>query len=130
MSKRKGNPRKPTGNVRGIPHSTATPSEANVFQQRVLNAPLLAPPEITSASEQGLILNVDKIGFLGTGLFSGQGGYLITTDDTIYRLPDELANWASDVVSGVLAAGGRRSGVFPTRIEFGRLNDRVYAEML
>jgi hypothetical protein len=63
-------------------------------------------------------------------LFGKGVTYIETTGAEIYRLPPELGMWASGVVSTVLAAGGRKSGIFPTRIEFGLLNGRAYAEML
>jgi hypothetical protein len=132
-NKRKAKPRKPTGHIGGIPTSSALPGEAEALRKRVTSSPVLALPDLSSSSEQGLILEVDKIGFLGdpSWILSGEGSaYLETTDASIYRLPSELNLWARDVVTTVLSAGGRSSGVFPTRIEFCRLNGRAYAEML
>jgi hypothetical protein len=125
-------PRAATGYSGIIPMTSVSDSEAVKLKQKVLNAPILAPPVIASPDEQGKILEVDKIGFLGTDsiMASGATTYLETVDGMIYRLPPELDVWARDLVVAVLSAGGRSSGAFPMRVEFGILNDRIYAEML
>ena len=130
--KRKGRPREPSGNVGGIPTSSATSEAVKLLQQNVRNAPMLEPRVISSTDEHGQILDVDKIGFLGADwVLTGKGtAYIETTDGVFYRLPSDLNMWARDVITGVRAAGGRKSGVFPTRIEFGNLKGRIYAEML
>jgi hypothetical protein len=132
-NKRKAKPNKISGHIGGIPASSASAGEAEAFQKKVTRASMLTLPDLSSPSEQGLILEVDKVGFLGdpSWILTGEGSaYLETTDATFYRLPADLNKWARDVVTTVLAAGGRKAGIFPTRIEFGRLNGRPYAEML
>lgn len=93
-------------------------------------APELVLPVVATAREKGRILDVNRIAVApqpaGDDLV-----WIETTDGQLFRLPAELHAWAHDTVALVLASGGnQRLGLFPTRIEFGILDGREYAEML
>ena len=132
-NRRKAKPNRISGYIDGVPHSQMSSPDADKFQQRVKAAPMLDIPTLKSKGERGRVLHVDKLGSLGDGaaFFNNTGAlYVETTDADIYRLPPELAPWATDLISYVVANGGRKSGMFPTDIEFGMLDGRIYAELL
>jgi hypothetical protein len=92
------------------------------------HAPVLDLPVISTPGETGLVLNVQRV---ATRLPMEQLAWLETTEGDLYRLPPELFPWAFDVVAMVLAKGGNaQARLFPTRINFGIINGRAYADIL
>jgi hypothetical protein len=109
--------------------------------------PAVVPAVVKNAESQGLVLEVEKIGFLRVPLVLcdelgltaadtvGSGECPLPTalvrtesgDRTLHRLPLELASWAFDSVALAHATGIRW---LPSRIEFGVLDGRCYAQLL
>jgi hypothetical protein len=106
--------------------------------------PEVAAPAIQSTNDTGTIVMVAKVGFLlatdadcknakVSAERSPNGKCMLPTamiEDrkkaTLHRLPTELASWAMDVVA--LARAGRNQ--LPAKVEFGRIDGRVYAEFI
>jgi hypothetical protein len=92
------------------------------------HAPVLDLPVISTPGETGRVLDVQRV---ATRLPMEQLAWLETTDGELYRLPPQLFAWAFDVVALVLSHGGNQQArLFPTRIDFGIVNGRAYADML
>ncbi|MEA2633808.1 MAG: hypothetical protein QOH92_575 [Chloroflexota bacterium] len=92
------------------------------------HAPVLELPAISTPGETGRVLNVQRV---ATRLPIEQLAWLETTDGELYRLPPQLFAWAFDVVAMVLARGGNQQArLFPTRIDFGRIDGHAYADIL
>jgi hypothetical protein len=107
-----------------------------------LKLPEISVPTLRSDSESGSILTVVKVGFLAVSESdckrlnvvapSGLGGKCILPTAVIsangtaelHRIPVELGPWVFDSVA--LAQAGRM--LFPSTVEFGKLNGRVYAQ--
>lgn len=106
--------------------------------------PEISLPEITNEGTPGLVLEVQKIGFLcaprpdchalGIQVPAGSGEQcflptaVVRTDqgtEELWRLPLELASWAHDCVA--LAGSGIK--LLPSKIEFGVLRGRAYAQI-
>jgi hypothetical protein len=106
--------------------------------------PEVAAPTIQSTNDTGTIVMVAKVGFLlatdtdcKKAKISAERGpngkFMLPTamiqdqeKAALHRLPTELAPWVMDAVA--LAHAGRNQ--FPTKVEFGRFNGRVYAEII
>ncbi|HBO5951995.1 MULTISPECIES: hypothetical protein [Bacillus subtilis group] len=93
----------------------------DINKHRVLNAPALS-----NESEKGTVYNVLSVGILG-----GQREPIVTVKETdgevvVYRLPYDLVGWVENFM------GMKLHGIdsFPAKVEFGKLNGRVYAEIL
>lgn len=100
-------------------------------------------PSIKSPTEKGSIYHLHKVGFFlipneqmsespkGAQMF-GEKKILPTAvidfeeKKVLCRLPLELSEWVSTCVS--MAHAGHNA--FPCEVEFGRLNDKAYAELL
>ena len=90
------------------------------------NHEFLKVPVLLNEKAQGIVHNVLSVGILG-----GQREPIITVKKAngkvmAYRLPHELFGWVENTV------GMKLQGIdmFPAEVEFGKLNDRVYAEIL
>lgn len=89
--------------------------------------PEFTMPRIKSAAERGRVVDVQRVGALiGVGLVMPT--VLVREDggDVLYRLPESLAKWALDCL--FLASTGPT--IFPSKVEFGVLDGRGYAEIL
>lgn len=109
-----------------------------------LDLPELQIAEIANAGKKANIYDVRKVGFLITdenackrydikgATSQGKNMYLptivIRTDegDRLYRLPIQLGEWVIRNVG--LAHSG--TNLFPSKVEFGILDGRVYAEFV
>ncbi|MDE5054885.1 hypothetical protein NDK25_21970 [Niallia taxi] len=83
-------------------------------------------PVLSDPSESGIIYNVLSVGFVGV-----QRSPIMTVEETdgkvnAYRLPDELGGWMEKTMN----QSAMGVNVFPSKVEFGKLNNRVYAEMI
>jgi hypothetical protein len=112
-----------------------TQEQARAFEKRIRTAPELDLPRITSTAETGKILHVRRMGILrpdytARGPLDTPGGtpWLETVDGQAYRLPASLASAVYDLVALSLGMGAARSGMFPSRMEFGIINGRAYAQ--
>lgn len=110
-----------------VPVQTATEiHEIKVAMAR--NAPLLDLPTLRQPSETGLVLLVTQV---ATRLTVERLAWIEITGHEIYRLPETLHAWALDTVALVLAQrGNSQVAIFPTKVEFGILNGRAYAEFV
>ena len=115
------------GHSSGIPITRMTAGDAEQHVKRVRTAAVLELPGIAAPQETGRILQVAKV---GSFLPKEPVSWVITTDGTLYRLPEGLNAWAYDTIAVTLAAGGSTSGMFPCAIEFGRLEGRAYADFV
>jgi hypothetical protein len=107
-----------------------------------LKLPEVAAPTLRDESETGTMVIVAKVGFLLatdadckkaniTADHGLNGKRVLPTamvqdgdHASLHRLPTDLAPWVMDAVA--LAHAGRNQ--FPSRVEFGRLNGRIYAQ--
>jgi len=87
---------------------------------------VLKVPVLLDEKAQGIVHNVLSVGILG-----GQREPIVTVKESngkviAYRLPNELVGWVENSV------GMKLQGIdmFPAKVEFGKLNGRVYAEIL
>ena len=105
--------------------------------------PDLDVPALATASEVGAVFTVHKVGFLLVTLADCQNAAMpvfeisrgrcalptITVDhegqSTLHRLPPSLSGWAFSEVA--LARLGIRK--YPSRVEFGCVDNRAYAEI-
>ena len=82
-------------------------------------------PEISSDEENGKIYHVLSVGI------HKSGSAMITIQEKghvkAYRLPIELTNWAIDLTA---LSHEKEINYFPGDVEFGKLLDRFYAEIL
>ena len=83
-------------------------------------------PVLDNASESGNVYNVLSVGFIGAqrepvASVKEPNGNVIA-----YRLPHELNGWIENAISMKMMG----ISLFPSKVEFGVLNDRVYVEML
>ena len=106
--------------------------------------PEVKVPTIRNDCEMGAVVQVAKVGFLfatdadckkaGISAERAPNGKLAlptaivqeASGPSLHRLPPTLAPWVLDAVA--LAHAGRNQ--FPAKVEFGRLNGRVYAEFV
>lgn len=106
--------------------------------------PALALPTLASTREQGAVFNVRKVGFLlvnaadcrSAGIptsetfqgrcFLGTVVVDIEGQSVLHRLPLSLADWAINEIA--LAKQGFRK--YPSKVEFGCIENRTYAEIL
>lgn len=106
--------------------------------------PEVKVPTIRNDSEMGAVVQVAKLGFLfatdadckkaGISAERAPNGKLAlptalvqeASGPSLHGLPPTLAPWVLDAVA--LAHAGRNQ--FPAKVEFGRLNGRVYAEFV
>ncbi len=96
--------------------------------QMARQAPFIDLPVLSRSSETGLVLEVARI---ATRIPMEPLAWIETTDHEILRLPAALHAWAFDTVALVLAGGGNDEvEMFPTKVEFGVLDGRAYAELL
>jgi hypothetical protein len=96
----------------------------------IAKAPVLVVPAIRDTSETGRILEVSRVAVAPTP-FDATLGWIETTDGQLYRLPDGLLQWACGIVTIVLGLGGNEAvQMFPSKVEFGILDGRAYAEIL
>lgn len=86
----------------------------------------LKVPVLLDEKEIGIIYEV-----LSAGIIGPQRVPIVTVKETngkaiAYRLPDDLTGWMENSI------GLKLQGIdlFPAKFEFGKLNNRVYAEML
>jgi len=109
-----------------------------------LNLPNVEIPSLKSEKETGSIFEVKKVGFVladkneceakGLNASEAPGGksalptavILFDNKYELCSLPLELSEWVQQCVS--MAHAGMNA--FPTKVEFGVLNNRAYAEML
>jgi hypothetical protein len=109
-----------------------------------LALPEVPAPTIRDEGEMGVVMQVAKVGFLfatgeecekaGLSAEPGPNGKFIlptaiieeASGPSLHRLPPALAPWVFDAVA--LAHVGRNQ--FPSKVEFGRLKGRVYAEVV
>lgn len=109
-----------------------------------LNLPEPSFPSLMNNKENGTVYTVQKVGFLAVPetdcrknnicAQSGPGGKsLLPTavvefagQQQLCRLPLELTSWVFDCVA--MAHSGMNS--FPSKVEFGVLDGRTYAELL
>ena len=109
-----------------------------------LALPEVPAPTIRNKGEMGAVLQVAKVGFLlatgadcekaGISAERGPNGKFAlptaiiqeASGPSLHRLPTALTPWV------LLAVKRAHEGqnVFPTKVEFGRLNGRVYAELV
>ncbi|WP_433759516.1 hypothetical protein [Nocardia sp. CA-135398] len=93
----------------------------------------LQPPSVVSEKDTGLVLDIAAVGLHNPLGLAGEPtyAYVRCTDDTTYRLPAPLQEWATSMiaVNHVHRAAGHQS-LFPGQIEFGILNGGMYAELL
>ena len=87
---------------------------------------IIKVPVLANETDQGIIHNVLSVGFLGL-----QREPIVTVKEPngkamAYRLPHELIGF----VENVMETKRRGVDMLPSRIEFGKLNDKVYAEIL
>lgn len=87
---------------------------------------VLKVPVLLNEKEKGVVHNVLSVGILGS-----QRVPIVTVKDPngkvrAYRLPHELVGWVEN------SMGMKLQGIemFPAKVEFGKLKDRVYAEIL
>ena len=109
-----------------------------------LNLPNVEIPSLKSVEETGSIFEVKKVGFViadrneckskGLDAPEASGGkaalptavVLFGDEYELCSLPLELSDWVQSCV-GMAHAG---MNAFPTKVEFGILDNRAYAEML
>jgi hypothetical protein len=107
-----------------------------------LALPELRVPTLRDATETGVVMMVVKGGFLlateaecETARISAEPGlngkFVLPTAmiqdakaPRLHRLPTGFASWVLEAVA--LARAGRN--LFPSKVEFGKLNGRIYAE--
>lgn len=87
---------------------------------------VLKVPVLVNENAQGIVHTVLSVGVLG-----GQREPIITVKEssekvTAYRLPRDLTDWVQHWMGMTLQG----IDMFPAEVEFGRLNDRIYAEIL
>jgi hypothetical protein len=83
-------------------------------------------PVLRNQEDQGAVHNVLSVGFLGL-----QREPIATVKEpngtiTAYRLPHELIGFVESLMETKLQG----IDMFPSKVEFGKLNDRIYAEIL
>lgn len=106
--------------------------------------PALALPTLVSTREQGAVFNVRKVGFLlvnaadchsagipAIGTFQDRcflGSVVVDIEGqpVLRRLPLTLADWAVNEIA--LAKQGFRK--YPSKVEFGCIDNRTYAQIL
>lgn len=123
---------KPRRDRSGIPNTMLTEEQVEEHRRSIAEAAVLDLPVIASERETGLVLEVAAVGIDGADLLTDtEPAYVRCTDETTYRLPESLRDWASTLVTMHLAHRqvGHES-MFPCRIEFGVLNGGAYAELL
>lgn len=109
-----------------------------------LKLPEVATPTLRDERETGTVVMVAKVGFLlATGAdckmakitaeHELHGKRVLPTaifrdgeSASLHRLPPELAPWVMDAVA--LAHAGQNQ--FPSKVKFGRVNERVFAEFV
>ncbi len=109
-----------------------------------LNLPNIEMPSLKSEKEKGSVFRVKKLGFVlvdkneckrkGLNARQASGGkcalptavVLFGDKYELCSLPLELSEWVQQCVG--MAHSGMNA--FPTQVEFGVLNNRIYAEML
>ncbi|VAX33355.1 hypothetical protein MNBD_NITROSPIRAE02-1635 [hydrothermal vent metagenome] len=109
-----------------------------------LNLPNIEMPSLKSEKEKGSVFHVKKVGFVlvdkneckrkGLNAQQAPGGkcalptavVLFGNKYELCSLPLELSEWVQQCVG--MAHSGMNA--FPTQVEFGVLNNRIYAEML
>jgi len=109
-----------------------------------LNLPNINIPSLSSEEETGSIFNVKKVGFVlvdedeckskGLKAHGAPGGkstlptvvILFDGEYELCSLPLELSGWVQEYVGMAHA----NMNVFPTKVEFGVLKNRAYAEIL
>ena len=99
----------------------------------VMNSPFLNPKKIKNKNETGTVLLVKRIGFLGPAtIFTLENdlGFIQTTDDKIYQIPQDFKRQCYDIITLSLTGGGKESGMFPSKMEFGYINKKPYLEFL
>lgn len=87
---------------------------------------VLKVPVLSNQNEQGIVHTVLSAGFIGM-----QREPIITVSESTgkisaYRLPRELIDWVESSI------GMKLQGIdmFPSKVEFGKLNNKIYAEYL
>ncbi len=83
-------------------------------------------PELNNEKESGAVYEVFSVGNMGVNFdpvitIRGNDGSAV-----LCRLPTDLSDWV-DYQKGIRLQGIE---MFPARIEFGKLNNRIYAEIL
>lgn len=76
------------------------------------------------------MLDVAAVGVSGSGFIDGSGHpYVRCTDGRYFRLPEGLRSWAVESIAmhqSLVQIDNRR--LFPSSIEFGVFEGRIYAE--
>ncbi|MFQ6398806.1 hypothetical protein ACLMAJ_35880 [Nocardia sp. KC 131] len=93
----------------------------------------LQPPTVASARHTGMVMDVVAIGLADPLAAADETTrpYIRCTDNTIFRLPKPLHDWAFTVITATDAHGAaRHPAMFPRQIEFGILDGTMYAELL
>lgn len=87
---------------------------------------ILKVPLLLDEKAKGVVHHVLSVGFLG-----GKREPIVTIKESneeivAYRLPNDLVGWVEN------SMGMKLQGIdmFPAKVEFGKLNNRVYAEVL
>lgn len=116
--------------VRGVPITFGNAEQVREQErliERARTAPVIDTPIISTPRQTGNIINTAKVGTNPKrDVF-----WLIATDETLYRIPEQLWDWAYDLIVMVLVHGGNNEiHVFPCKIEFGILRGQYYAQML
>ncbi|MFD4444683.1 hypothetical protein ACFWPK_33380 [Nocardia sp. NPDC058519] len=109
-----------------IPRYELTPEQAQRMRDAIASAEMLDPPIVSSAEQQGLVLDIAAVGITATG-----DSYLRCADKGYLRVPEALAGWAILCIGehqDLVKAGNE--GLFPARVEFGVFDGRMYAERL
>lgn len=112
---------------KGLPTKQVTQAQADAWITRVKEAPILDIPPGRSVTKHvarvGILNPNNPMNFLmGEQLFP----WIELTNGDVYRLPDDMANWARDTVSIILGAGGNAAvGMFPAHIEFSANGIRI-----
>jgi hypothetical protein len=109
-----------------------------------MKLPEISIPRLNSDKETGTVLVVKKVGFLAVSeddcMKAGAPANRIAENKcilptavveldcrvTLLRLPVELAGWVFDCV----ALANAEQNQFPSKVEFGELNGRVYAQLI
>ncbi len=83
-------------------------------------APAIDLPVLESTQATGLVLDVARVAT------AGDIAWLETTDGQVLRLPDSLFGWAKTTIAVALGM----ANPFPSKVEFGIVGGRAYAQII